>query len=396
MNIVEFLIVRAKFAGLAGMAKPVIESLKITENGTYTAPDGVDGYNPIRVLVEAVADGETSGSPLAFASGYFTPTADRTRMTIEHGLGVMPDFVMVYMFGLAGTFDSTEELVDANPTLVAWGFRSAFDTEPLSGMNLPGWGFTNQYYGIDNMPADARELGHIYCPDDSVFQVGKDGGDGAVGLIGGQKYGWVAVSGIGSGAAEPVIEPLEVTENGTYEPPEGVDGYNPVTVNVPAPEVKLQEKTITENGEYTADSGFDGLGKVLVDVMQSGASGELLVKQLSFKPTSTKGVRVECDIGFKPDILLVYISGHKTVTTYNGIMYYGISKALANKLGVDGSNSMLEHSSSSVYFSGYSTDIQGDYDASIPISAADATGFNLGKYAPVNMYYSGIAIGGLS
>ena len=39
----------------------------------------------------------------------------------------------------------------------------------------------------------------------------------------------VNVSGGGSGA---VIEPLSVTQNGTYTPPSGVDGYAPVTVNV--------------------------------------------------------------------------------------------------------------------------------------------------------------------
>ena len=31
----------------------------------------------------------------------------------------------------------------------------------------------------------------------------------------------------------PVIQPLDVTENGTYEVPEGVEGFNPVTVNLP-------------------------------------------------------------------------------------------------------------------------------------------------------------------
>lgn len=29
-----------------------------------------------------------------------------------------------------------------------------------------------------------------------------------------------------------VVQPLSVTQNGTYNPPSGVDGYSPVTVNV--------------------------------------------------------------------------------------------------------------------------------------------------------------------
>lgn len=35
------------------------------------------------------------------------------------------------------------------------------------------------------------------------------------------------------GGADPVINPFSVTENGTYTAPSGVDGYSPVTVNVP-------------------------------------------------------------------------------------------------------------------------------------------------------------------
>lgn len=72
------------------------------------------------------------------------------------------------------------------------------------------------------------------------------------------------------GEGNPVIEPLNVTQNGVYTTPVGVNGFSPVSVNVPAPEIKLQEKTITENGEYTADAGFDGLGKVTVEVAGSG------------------------------------------------------------------------------------------------------------------------------
>lgn len=36
-----------------------------------------------------------------------------------------------------------------------------------------------------------------------------------------------------SGGGSAVVQPLSVTQNGTYNPPSGVDGYAPVTVNVP-------------------------------------------------------------------------------------------------------------------------------------------------------------------
>lgn len=36
-----------------------------------------------------------------------------------------------------------------------------------------------------------------------------------------------------SGGGEPTIESLNITSNGTYTAPEGIDGYSPVTVNVP-------------------------------------------------------------------------------------------------------------------------------------------------------------------
>ena len=39
---------------------------------------------------------------------------------------------------------------------------------------------------------------------------------------------------IPTGGSDPVIQPLSVTANGTYTAPEGVDGYSPVTVNVPS------------------------------------------------------------------------------------------------------------------------------------------------------------------
>lgn len=69
---------------------------------------------------------------------------------------------------------------------------------------------------------------------------------------------------------KPVFEELNVTDNGRYTPREGVDGFNVVSVDVPAPEIKLQTKTITENGTYHADPSYDGLGSVEVNVKDEG------------------------------------------------------------------------------------------------------------------------------
>lgn len=80
----------------------------------------------------------------------------------------------------------------------------------------------------------------------------------------------------------PVLQSLSVTENGTYNPQSGYDGFDTVNVNVPPVEVEkivevpvevevpaqpvLQNKTITENGNFTADEGYDGFGNIVVNV----------------------------------------------------------------------------------------------------------------------------------
>ena len=75
-----------------------------------------------------------------------------------------------------------------------------------------------------------------------------------------------------------VIQSLSVTQNGSYEAPEGVNGYNPVLVNVPdrydegysdggeAVKAKIGEKYITQNGTYYAASdGLEGFDPVVVN-----------------------------------------------------------------------------------------------------------------------------------
>ena len=64
----------------------------------------------------------------------------------------------------------------------------------------------------------------------------------------------------------PALESLTVTQNGSYSPASGKDGFSGVTVNVPMPQPVLQSKTVTENGTVTPDAGYDGLSSVVVNV----------------------------------------------------------------------------------------------------------------------------------
>lgn len=65
---------------------------------------------------------------------------------------------------------------------------------------------------------------------------------------------------------DPDTIPLLAEENGVYNVPSGVDGFNPVTVDVPSYTPVISPLTITENGIYTAPSGTDGYSPVSVSV----------------------------------------------------------------------------------------------------------------------------------
>lgn len=172
--------------------------------------------------------GGESGS-LAIASGSFSPGTDGERVTVTHGLGVMPDLVIVQLSQFL-SFTTYEEAAESQAFTAAWGMRSALGSGQHSGLLETICGLSSTY-GIDNMPDKEQGYGYIFCPDENTFQVGCDGKQ-IWQLYARDSYQWIAVSGIGGGASQPVIEPLEVTENGTYTPPEGADGFCPVTVNV--------------------------------------------------------------------------------------------------------------------------------------------------------------------
>ena len=76
-------------------------------------------------------------------------------------------------------------------------------------------------------------------------------------------------------SAAPVLESLEVTENGNYTPSAGTDGFSSVSVQVPDIPAVVQPLEVTENGTYTAPDGVDGYSPVTVNVAGSGTSPDL-------------------------------------------------------------------------------------------------------------------------
>lgn len=64
----------------------------------------------------------------------------------------------------------------------------------------------------------------------------------------------------------PIIEPLTAEENKIYNIPIGIDGFGPVTVNVPAPPPVLVQLNATVNDVYTPPTGYDGFDRVIVNV----------------------------------------------------------------------------------------------------------------------------------
>lgn len=69
-----------------------------------------------------------------------------------------------------------------------------------------------------------------------------------------------------TGWAGPVIQYLNPIENGEYIAPAGVDGYNPVLVNVPQVPPVIRPLAVYENGNYQVPYGVDGFAPVSVNV----------------------------------------------------------------------------------------------------------------------------------
>lgn len=155
---------------------------------------------------------------------------------------------------------------------------------------------------------------------------------------------------------EPIIKPLDITENGEYSAPENVHGFNPVNVNVPLKyeegyndgyqasqdSITLQEKTITENGEFVTDEGFTGMSKVTVAVpiKEEQEKTVEITKNGTTEVVADEGksmskVTVNTNVAFEGDIGKPYIDTRKMTSFY---YFFNEGKNLDVIDGIDTSN----------------------------------------------------------
>ena len=151
------------------------------------------------------------------------------------------------------------------------------------------------------------------------------------------------------------IQPLTVTQNGQYNAPEGVSGYNPVIVNVPK---NIRSIIITRNGTYTAPAGVDGYNPVIVNnpyeilwKQEHGQTEEIDtgLTDEGDKPIIIDGLPVDdiddvINSGFDPDqpvditfaalsdsgMIYVHLQYKKTVITPDWETQYYISATVTN------------------------------------------------------------------
>ena len=150
---------------------PVINSLSVTENGTYTAPSGVDGYSPITVNVES-----SGGSSLY--TGTYTPSEDTLGPSFDIGGS---DFTHFIIWATANTGGYSKK-----------AFRLAVCDFSLS---------TAQIYGIGTNNSGSSVAGEVFSTANwftkngstvTCTNTGTSGTSSAGYWISGITYQWIA------------------------------------------------------------------------------------------------------------------------------------------------------------------------------------------------------------
>ena len=98
----------------------------------------------------------------------------------------------------------------------------------------------------------------------------------------------------------PVIDALRITANGTYTAPDGVDGYNPITVELPSAEQATPTISVSSSGLITASATQSG---GLVAAGTKSATKQLTTKAAAtITPTSSTQTAVSAGTYVTGDI----------------------------------------------------------------------------------------------
>ena len=141
-----------------------------------------------------------------------------------------------------------------------------------------------------------------------------------------------AITAIEGGAAEPVIEALEVTSNGTYTATDGVDGYSPITVNVPQDGSPPEDAFVLSGNMNHWD--YNGKwDKFITAYADKWSTSNIIDASHMFNGCKLAQIPFEINLGNRPILSYIFFGSNLTV----------LPKIVGNNITIQGTQYFLSN-----------------------------------------------------